>query len=147
MSSLDTDDLKQIARCPHLGAVEHLDLGYNPFNAAGLRAIAPKRLPALTSLVLRAGSWIGLDGVRELVHSPLAGRLEHLVLAWQQLGAEGVKIVTEAPRLKRLRTLDLSDNGITDAGARCWPLRLTSRGWSGSSCAGTARRWQGRASD
>ncbi|MBN9122561.1 MAG: TIGR02996 domain-containing protein [Planctomycetes bacterium] len=118
MSCLGGDDLTRVARCPYLGSVVHLDLSFNPFDAAGLRALAHSdRQPALTSLALWGGSWHGLDGVRELVDSPLADRLEHLVIAWQRFGDGGVKILTGAPRLKRLRTLDLSDNDITDTGA------------------------------
>jgi uncharacterized protein (TIGR02996 family) len=123
LSSLDTDDLKQLARCPYLGAVEHLDLSSNPFDDAALRAVAnSKHLPALTSLVLWGGSQVKLDGVRALVDSPLADRLEHLALVWlgrsNDLGDEIARITAGAPRLKCLRTLDLSDNDITEAGAK-----------------------------
>jgi uncharacterized protein (TIGR02996 family) len=123
LSSLDNDDLKAVARCPHLGSVEHLDLSSNPFNAEGLKAIAhSKCLPALKSIVLWGGSWFKFDGIRALVESPLADRLEHLVLAWlgkfHDLGDEIARIIAGAPRLNHLRTLDLSDNDITDAGAK-----------------------------
>src|SRR5262249_14924515 len=67
-------------------------------------------------------SHVGLDGVRVLVDSPLADRLEHLVLTWlgrfNDLGDSVVKTIAGAPRLKRLLTLDLSDNDITNAGAK-----------------------------
>jgi uncharacterized protein (TIGR02996 family) len=119
MSSLGTDDLKQIARCPHLGSVVHLDLSSNPFGADGLNAIVHSNcLPALKSLVIWGWNSVYMDGARALVASPLADRLEHLVLAYQNFGDEGARIVARAKRLKNLRTLDLSDNDITDAGAK-----------------------------
>ncbi len=118
MQSLDSDDLRLIAGCPNLGAVAHLDLSSNPFDDAGLRAITHSdRLPALRSLNLwGGGSWVSLDGVRGLLVSPLADRLEHLTVAWKQFGDPLAKAVARSA-LTGVRTLDLSDNDITDAGA------------------------------
>lgn len=122
MSYLHQKDAEAVARCPYLGALVHLNLSSNLIGPGGLAAIAhSKCLPALTSLELW-NAHVGLDGVRVLVDSPLADRLEHLVLTWlgkfNDLGDSVVKIIAKAPRLKHLITLDLSDNDITDAGAK-----------------------------
>ena len=119
MQRLDDADAERIARCPHLGALEHLDLSWNSVFATGLRAVAHSdRLPALTSLTVNANRQVGERAVRELIDSPLAARLEHLSLTFHQFGDEPVKVLAAAPRLKRLRTLDLSDNDISDKGCR-----------------------------
>lgn len=119
MSYLNGARLEQIARCPHLGSVVHLDLSSNPFNDAGLRAIAESAcLPALSSLNVWGGSSVTATGIRDLLDSPLADRLERLVCAWLKMGDIIARMVAGAPRLKRLLALDLSDNDITDAGAK-----------------------------
>jgi uncharacterized protein (TIGR02996 family) len=118
LSSLNGADVERVARCPYLGSVVHLDLSANPFTDTALRAVAHSQcLPALTSLALWGASAFGLDGVRALVDSPLADRLEHLRMEYQRFGDELVNIIAAAPRLARLRTLDLSHNALTGAGA------------------------------
>lgn len=118
MSRLDRADAERIARCPRLGGLVHLDLSWNQITDAGLIAIANSdRMPSLTSFACRAGSQVFAEGVRVLVNSPSAGRLEHLCLAGQRLGNHVATVITSATRLTNLRTLDLSDNGIIDAGA------------------------------
>jgi len=117
MSRLDRADAERIAACPHLGSLVHLDLSWNQITDPGLWEIANSALlPSLTSFTLRAGSQAWPTGVRSLVASPLADRLEHLCLAYQQL-SDIAALIASAPRLNKLRTLDLSDNDITDAGA------------------------------
>jgi uncharacterized protein (TIGR02996 family) len=123
MSYLHQRDAERIARCPHLGAVVHLNLSSNFIGPEGLRAVAySDRLPSLTSLNLWGGSGTGLPGVEMLADSPLADRLEELCLShigwFNDLGDPIARSVAGAPRLKKLRVLDLSNNGITDAGAK-----------------------------
>lgn len=119
MNSLNSPDLEQIARCPRLGSVIHLDLSSNPFNDAGLRAIAESKcLSALSSLNVWGGSYLTANGISDLLESPLADRLEHLMCAWLKMGDIVARMVAGAKRFKCLLTLDLSDNDITDAGAK-----------------------------
>lgn len=119
MSNLGGAHVEQIAKCPYLGSVVHLDLSSNPCNDTGLRAVAHSDcLPALASLNLWGGSYLTVDGVRNLLDSPLADRLEHLVCAWLRTGDNLARAFAGAPKLKRLLSLDLSDNLITDVGAK-----------------------------
>jgi uncharacterized protein (TIGR02996 family) len=116
-SYLHRHHAEQLARCPYLGSVVHLRLSSNPIGPDGLTAIVHSdRLPALTSLDLSFGCHAGLAGLRALVESPLADRLEHLVAYYASLGDESIKVLAAAPKLKRLLTLDLSHNKITADG-------------------------------
>lgn len=117
MSGLDRADAERIAKCPNLTSLVHLDLSWNRITDAGLIAVANSdRLPSLTSFTCRAGSDVYAEGIRVLVNGPLADRLEHLCLAGQRLGNHIATVVAAAARLNGLRTLDLSDNQITDTG-------------------------------
>ena len=119
MSSLKTGHIAHIAECPNLGSVVHIDLSSNPIGDVGVNVLAHSEcLPALTSLRLWGGSYLTADGIRDLLDSPLADRLEHLVCAWLKIGDDIARAFAGAPKLKRLLTLDLSDNDITDAGAK-----------------------------
>jgi len=118
MSSLTDADVERVANCPHLGALTHLDLSTNSIRTPGLRAIANSdRLPKLSSLTIHGNPQVNVDGVRAIVDSPLAERLEQLTLAFQVFRDEGVKLLASASRLTHLRMLDLSHNDLTDAGA------------------------------
>ena len=119
MSSLTDENVQSVTQCPYLGALKHLDLSSNRISALGFRAVAnAKQLPALCSLRVFGNSQVNADGMRAIVDSPLAERLEQLELNFHQFGDEPVRILAAAPRLKKLCTLDLSDNNITDAGAK-----------------------------
>jgi uncharacterized protein (TIGR02996 family) len=121
MSSLDVKDVERITRCPHLGQLRHLDLSVNQITTAGIALVANSEwLPSLTSLTINSNGQVNADSMRVIVDSPLAERLEHLELNFHfhHFGDEPVRILASASRLKKLHTLALSDNNITDAGAK-----------------------------
>lgn len=111
-------DAALIAECPNLSSLVHLDLSFNTVGIAGMRALVKSdHLPALNSLTINHNRQVGMSASEALVDSPLAGQLQHLCLSHHEFWNEPVKLIASAPRLKGLRTLDLSENGITDAGA------------------------------
>lgn len=119
MSSLDYKDVERIVACPYLKALRHLDLSTNQIRTTSIALVANcDTLPSLTSLTIDANQQVNAEGMRAIVDSPLAERLEHLELSFHHFGDEPVKILAAAPRLTKLITLDLSDNDLTDAGAK-----------------------------
>lgn len=77
--------LDELAGCPHLTAVESLNLD---------------------------GNRIGAAGVRSLAASPYLTRLTELNLARNSIGPDGLRSLLSAPWLSTLRTLHLADNGL-----------------------------------
>lgn len=84
--------LDELAACPHLAAVESLNLDGNRIGAEGVRSLcASPHLTRLTELNLARNS-IGLDGLRELVKCEWLSLLRTLHLA--ENGLESPEVVT-----------------------------------------------------
>jgi len=75
----------------------------------GFAALAGARCPRLRSLVL-AGNRPSVDGVAQLLRSPLLAHLELLDLSRCALPREVVPVLIGAAELASLRTLDLRRN-------------------------------------
>jgi uncharacterized protein (TIGR02996 family) len=109
--------VKTLLGSPHLGALKLLHVGFNSLTDFGARTLALQpRLPQLVTLNLY-GNEIGPRGTGALATSLRWPALTTLVLGSNQVGDEGAEHLAAVARA-RLRTLVLSFNGITDAGAR-----------------------------
>jgi uncharacterized protein (TIGR02996 family) len=88
-SFLGLDQLRAIARSPHLTDLR--DLEFHLSDA-------------------------GDGGCRELVESGLLGRLRHLSLQYGRVTDEGARILAESGQLRQLELLDLDHNALTGEG-------------------------------
>ena len=107
--------LYEVVACPHLAALDALDLQAEPLRDDGLAILGRcKHLSRLKTLDLPRIECTG-EGVRALlVHSAVAG-LESLNLRHNPaMGNEGVIAIAQG--LHHLRRLDLATTGIDDAG-------------------------------
>ena len=107
--------LSDLVACPHIAALDALDLRDEPLRDDGLAILGRCRhLGRLKTLDLPRIECTG-EGVRALVaHSAVAG-LESLNLRHNPaMGNEGVAAIAEG--LHHLRRLDLATTGIDDAG-------------------------------
>lgn len=111
--------IKQLARCRHLDALEHLGMWNTGLDDDDLQALCSgTAFPRLSSLDIghhRDNMSYGLDGMRALADAPFARSLRCLVMHNRWLGDEIVEILA---RLPALDYLDLEGGSLTDAGAR-----------------------------
>lgn len=97
---------RPLAASDKLRSLRRLDLAGNPLGDEGAETLARAELPALVELRL-AGCGIGPRGARALASSPLAARLERLVLSGNPLGDDGARALADGD-WPRLRALDLA---------------------------------------
>jgi uncharacterized protein (TIGR02996 family) len=105
-----------LARSSLLPQLVSLDLS-GWLGPARLQALVPVlQATRLSSLYLR---WLGDSQLRPLVELPQLGSLRALeLLASGEMDANSVRALAESPYLANLASLDLSFNGVGDAGAR-----------------------------
>lgn len=109
-----TPFVAELAACPHLAAVEHLDVCGCRLGPAGVAALlASPYLSELRSLDLGRND-LGSEGTRTLIGSPILWRLSSLGLAGNGLTGADLGVLLEA--LPGVGWLDLSDNPIGPAG-------------------------------
>jgi hypothetical protein len=101
--------LAELANCPHLAAVESLDLARNRMGPAGLAALLGS--PYLTALVRLDLSFndLGDTGALQLAKADLSA-LRSLRLHGNGIGPAGAKALVDSPQLATLAELDLADN-------------------------------------
>ncbi len=108
-----TPFVAELAACPHLASVQHLDVSGCRLGAAGVAALLESpHLSALKSLDLGRND-LGRDGVRALAGSPAVWRLSSLGVAGNGLTA------ADLGGLAGVGDLDLSDNPVGPAGWQC----------------------------
>src|SRR5262245_17242838 len=98
----------------HPGHSFHFEGSYLPLDRVHPLLHSP-HLPALAHLQLRAAD-LGCTGAGELARSGLLGRLKSLDLRYGTIGDIGARILAACPDLRRLETLDLRNNWLSDAG-------------------------------
>jgi hypothetical protein len=91
------------------GFVESVTVDARAFLARGAALL---RLAPIRSVTLKDVSPV----LAELLESPLLGALAHLGLQKNELGDDGVSALASCERLTELRLLDVSFNGMTNAG-------------------------------
>jgi hypothetical protein len=110
--SLGPAHAQQLADCPHLSNVQHLDLMYNQIGALGLSSLAQSPyLSKLQKLDIRH-NMVGIGGITALIEAPWFANLTHLNVEHNELKIEGLKVLLEAPNLGALQELDISYNGL-----------------------------------
>ena len=116
-SELQNADAAALARSPHLGNLQHLDLTRNEIGAHGATALATARVPALRGLRLSQNPIKdrGLAAVRAAEWFP---RLESLHLGECAVSDAALIALTADPNAAGLRTLALYDVERSGAVAR-----------------------------
>ncbi|MEV5573612.1 hypothetical protein AB0L06_26525 [Spirillospora sp. NPDC052269] len=88
--------LRALADSPMFSGVHRLHLQRNSITADGVAAL--HRFEKLTELDLRYNE-IGAEGVRTLLEAPFAGSLRRLLLHRADVGSDGAKLLAHAPQL------------------------------------------------
>ena len=102
--------LPRLARCPWLGRVRKLDLGYERVRDAGVVALTESpRLRGVRELTL-SDNGIGDIGAKALAGCRFLAGLRVLVLRWNDLSVGGVKALAHSPFLRKLERLELRGN-------------------------------------
>jgi uncharacterized protein (TIGR02996 family) len=111
-------DAANLFELPVLRELDHLDLSGNVLNAGGMQALADSRVTGWLRVLNLSGTRPGVAGVRALTaeKSRLA-RLRSLDVSDNGLGPVAVELLAEAAGLRKLRVLNLSGNPVGDAGA------------------------------
>lgn len=114
--------LADVLACPELPRLRELDLSNLYVRAAAVEQLAA--CPAVTSLRLLdlSRSWIGLRGMAALTSSAHLSQLKVLLLSGSGageglVGDAGCARLAAAPLAAHLEELDLSSEGLSDAGA------------------------------
>lgn len=111
------DAAAELARCPHLAWIEHLefcDYFRAPLDAAGMRELAASpHLGRLDCLMLYRNN-LGDAGVAALAAAPWLAGLRMLTLGNNGLSASAVEALVAAGQLERLATLHLGGNDLGD---------------------------------
>jgi hypothetical protein len=121
----DNEGTLALARSPHLGNLEELDLqpleeSYESWKKISGRDFAvelskPECLPSLRRLNI-SNQMIGDEGMRSLARSPRFASFQMLGLMHQGISDEGLTALATTPHPPRLRVLNLGWNPIGDAG-------------------------------
>jgi uncharacterized protein (TIGR02996 family) len=117
---LDLNDLFRLPTLNHLKTlvVYHERGGYYPLDrlAENPAFISLERLRLHPGYSGDRDSYLPLEEVATLFHSPHLTRLKHLHLHASSMGDEGIEELVESGLLERLETLDLRFGRVTDAG-------------------------------
>jgi uncharacterized protein (TIGR02996 family) len=143
MNALEPDDAGALSCWDGLAQLERLSLGGNRLGSSGMALLLRRPLPQLRALELRRTELCpaGLDTIvsragdlprlteldlsecelddaalAQLVESPLADRLERLVLSDNQVGDRAAAAIAASALAKTLRALDVRKTSITRAG-------------------------------
>ncbi|MFG1997861.1 TIGR02996 domain-containing protein [Spirillospora sp. NPDC048911] len=95
-SGVGNSGLAALAASPSFGGVRRLHLQKNAITAQGMPAL--HRFAELTELDLRYNE-IGAEGVRALLDAPFIGSLKRLLLYRADVGDDGAKMLAHAPQL------------------------------------------------
>lgn len=111
-------DAANLFDLPVLQDLDHLDLSDNRLNADGIEALAESRVTRGLRVLNLKATRPGVTGVRALTaeKSRLA-RLRSLDLSRNGLGPVAVELLAGSAGLRKLRVLNLSENPVGDAGA------------------------------
>ena len=102
--------LPQLATCPWLARLHHLDLSYMSFNSDAVVALADSRyLQSVQELNLRCSD-VNDIGTRALANSRFIRGLKVLDLRWNRISIGAVKVLANSPNLQNLVQLDLRGN-------------------------------------
>jgi len=93
--------------------LQTLDLRWASLRDAAFTTLAKARCPRLRTLVL-AGNRPSIDGVVDLLRSPLLAHLELLDLSRCELTADAAAVIAASPQLGTLKTLDLRRNDFDE---------------------------------
>jgi Leucine-rich repeat (LRR) protein len=113
---LDTCNLwpsgaKRLFKCPAVRGLWRLDLGYSDIDDSSVVALAASGMDRLAALSLR-GNEITARGLKALVGSALAARLQWLSLAGVNLTAPDVPALTDGTKLTNLKCLMAGGRGL-----------------------------------
>lgn len=104
------DELAELAGCPWLAQLRHLDLSNNFLrDAGGQLLVRSPHLAGLTGLNLSSTA-LGNAGVQALARSPNLRGLRELYLSDNRIGAGGGRALAESPLAGQLRTVHLRFN-------------------------------------
>ena len=110
--------IRRLADCEHLGALEELDLSFGGVTEAGLAALVASDLGRrLVRLVLRYDFVVRHGKGLEVFRAAELPRLRHLSLAMNRMGPELVPDIVGNKQLQ-LERLVLFDNPLSDVGWR-----------------------------
>jgi uncharacterized protein (TIGR02996 family) len=117
-SGITRDDAANLFDLPVLRELDHLDLGDNRLNAAGVAALAESRATCWLRVLNLSGTRPGVTGIRALTEekSRLA-RLRSLDVSHSGLGPVAVEYLARAAGLRKLQVLNLAENPVCDRGA------------------------------
>jgi uncharacterized protein (TIGR02996 family) len=101
--------VKALIAAGEAAQLQTLDLRWTSLHDHGFAALAKARCPRLRTLVL-AGNRPTIDGVVELLRSPLIAHLELLDLSRCELTADAAAVIAASPQLANLMTLELQGN-------------------------------------
>jgi uncharacterized protein (TIGR02996 family) len=107
--AINPQGLAELARGPLLGGLEELDLSYNNFGGAGLRAITEARWSPPRSLVLDICG-LGDEGAARLAAWPGLAGVRRLSLRMNRIGNAGLRALAASPYLTSLEAIDLGSN-------------------------------------
>ncbi|MBN9122562.1 MAG: TIGR02996 domain-containing protein [Planctomycetes bacterium] len=112
-NALDDDQVRALARCPSLGALERLSAAHNRIGDDGVEALVG-RWPDLTALDLTQNA-VGSRGAGAIARHTT--RLERLSLESNNVFVPGMVALARSPRLAGLKALGLKNNPGDGLGA------------------------------
>jgi Ran GTPase-activating protein (RanGAP) involved in mRNA processing and transport len=107
--------LIKLFQSPNLVGITHLNVNGNKMTLTGLRTLLQSEfVRRLRSLNVGWNRKLGLAGARLLSATPELADLRDLNVCFCEIPAEGISALLSSPRLRKLKTLDIEGNTISE---------------------------------